>query len=222
MSSTGKVSLGTPTRLRSFDPVRLADLECRAWVGYYLRRWPRLLAASVGLVAREAQSGEVAGIVNVNEIVMGLLCSAYLGYHGMVRFAGQGLMTEALGKSVRFAFDELGLHRVEANIQPANHRSIALVKRIGFRREGFSPRYLKIAGAWLKDLLDIPAGASFALVTGCQMAHATALVVARHHVLAAAGHDVAREVEPGHAERTCRSACRPIVSDGGAEKARTA
>ena len=51
----------------------------------------------------------------------------------------------------------------------------------------------EVAGAWLGDLLDIPAGASFALVTGCQMAHATALVAARHHVLAAAGHDVERD-----------------------------
>ena len=50
MSSTGKVSVGTPTRLRSFDPVRLADLEYRAWVGYYLRQWPRVLIAAVGLV----------------------------------------------------------------------------------------------------------------------------------------------------------------------------
>ena len=50
MSGTGKVGVGAPTRLRSFDPIRLADLEYRAWVGYYLRRWPRVLIASVGLV----------------------------------------------------------------------------------------------------------------------------------------------------------------------------
>ena len=48
--ATGKVSTGTPTRLRSFDPVRLADLEYRAWVGYYLHNWPRVLGASIGLV----------------------------------------------------------------------------------------------------------------------------------------------------------------------------
>ena len=47
---TGKVSTGTPTRLRSFDPVKLADLEYRAWVGYYLRKWPQVLRASIGLV----------------------------------------------------------------------------------------------------------------------------------------------------------------------------
>ena len=50
MSGTGKVGVGAPTRLRSFDPIRLADLEYRAWVGYYLRQWPRVLIASVGLV----------------------------------------------------------------------------------------------------------------------------------------------------------------------------
>ena len=47
---TGKVSLGAPTRLRSFDPVRIADIEYRAWVGYYQRRWLQVLRAYIGLV----------------------------------------------------------------------------------------------------------------------------------------------------------------------------
>ena len=50
MGGTDKVTVGTPSRLRSFDPARLADLEYRAWVGYYLRRWPQVLIASAGLV----------------------------------------------------------------------------------------------------------------------------------------------------------------------------
>ena len=50
MKGVGKVSAGAPVRMRSFDPVRLAELEHRVWVGYYLRRWPQVLAASVGLV----------------------------------------------------------------------------------------------------------------------------------------------------------------------------
>ncbi len=50
MSSRGEVSAGTPARLRSFDPVRLADFEYQTWVGYYRRRWLRVLVASVGLV----------------------------------------------------------------------------------------------------------------------------------------------------------------------------
>ena len=50
MRRAGRVSAGGPSRLRSFDPIRLADLEYRAWVGYYQRRWPQVLLASVGLV----------------------------------------------------------------------------------------------------------------------------------------------------------------------------
>jgi ribosomal-protein-alanine N-acetyltransferase len=57
-------------------------------------------------------------------------------------------MTEAVRMTVQHAFEEIGLHRLEANIQPGNVRSIALVERLGFRYEGFSPRYLKIGGVW--------------------------------------------------------------------------
>ena len=50
VGGSGQASAGTPSRLRSFDPVRLAELEYRAWVGYYLKQWLRVLTASVGLV----------------------------------------------------------------------------------------------------------------------------------------------------------------------------
>lgn len=107
-----------------------------------------LTGPNVGLVAREITSTRIVGVVNISDIVFGAFHSAYLGYYGMAWCAGQGLMTEAVGLAVRFAFDALGLHRVEANIQPGNTRSIALVRRLGFTREGFSPRYLHIAGDW--------------------------------------------------------------------------
>ena len=57
-------------------------------------------------------------------------------------------MTEAFALALDFAFRTLRLHRVEANVQPGNRRSLALVERLGFAREGFSPRYVKIAGRW--------------------------------------------------------------------------
>lgn len=107
-----------------------------------------LTGSHVGLIAREAASGQIVGVINITEIVHGAFQSAYLGYYGMVRFRRKGLMTEALNAAVRYAFDGLGLHRLEANIQPENTASIALVSRIGFKKEGFSPRYLRINGKW--------------------------------------------------------------------------
>ncbi len=62
--------------------------------------------------------------------------------------AERGLVGEALKLVLVEAFEGIGLHRLEANIQPGNARSIALVRRAGFRKEGFSPRYLMIDGAW--------------------------------------------------------------------------
>ena len=105
-------------------------------------------APNVALVAREAASGALVGVVNLNEIVMGVLRGSYVGYWGYAATGGRGLMTDALRAAVRYAFDELGLHRLEANVQPGNARSIALVRRAGFTREGFSPRYLFLDGAW--------------------------------------------------------------------------
>jgi ribosomal-protein-alanine N-acetyltransferase len=93
-------------------------------------------------------AGELAGVINLTHVVMGALRSGYLGYYAFAGFQGRGLMTQGLNSVVRHAFNTLGLHRVEANIQPGNAASIALAKRCGFQLEGFSPRYLKIAGRW--------------------------------------------------------------------------
>lgn len=101
-----------------------------------------------GFLICHSQTQAIAGVINLNEIVRGGFQSAYLGYYIGAPYAARGYMTEALKLVIRYAFDELGLHRLEANIQPQNAASIALVKRCGFRKEGFSPRYLKIDGDW--------------------------------------------------------------------------
>jgi [ribosomal protein S5]-alanine N-acetyltransferase len=100
------------------------------------------------LLARRRDDGTLAGWFMLSEIVRGGFQNAYLGYAAFRSAAGQGLMSEALALTLRHAFRTLGLHRVEANIQPHNAPSIALVRRAGFRLEGFSPRYLKVAGRW--------------------------------------------------------------------------
>ena len=90
----------------------------------------------------------IVGVINISEIVRAAFQSAYLGYYAFRPHAGKGYMTEGLALVLRHAFDELGLHRLEANIQPQNHPSRKLVRGLGFRREGFSRRYLKIGGRW--------------------------------------------------------------------------
>lgn len=92
--------------------------------------------------------GELAGVININEIVRGGFRSAYLGYYAFVPHDGAGHMRRGLELVLSRAFRKYKLHRLEANIQPGNARSIALVKRLGFRQEGYSPRYLRISGKW--------------------------------------------------------------------------
>ena len=112
--------------------------------------WMERLTAPthLGFVVRERSDDSIVGIVNLNEIVRGAFQSAYLGYYAMAGKTGRGLMTEGLCAVLSIAFTDIELHRVEANVQPENYPSIALVQRIGFRLEGFSPRYLFIDGAW--------------------------------------------------------------------------
>ncbi len=104
--------------------------------------------SSVGfLIARRADDALV-GVVNVNDIVMGGLKSGTLGYYVSALHARQGYMTEGLALVLDHAFSALDLNRLEANIQPGNVASLALVKRLGFRKEGFSPDFMQIDGQW--------------------------------------------------------------------------
>lgn len=95
-----------------------------------------------------ASDGVIMGQASLNEIIRGPLQQSFLGYWIGEEFAGNGYMTEALPLVLRVAFQGLGLHRVEANIQPHNTPSIALAKKVGFRKEGYSPKYLEIRGQW--------------------------------------------------------------------------
>ena len=122
-----------------------APLTPAAFRDYIARFVP---PAHHGFVVLTADVGALAGAVNLTNIVMGSFRSGYLGYFAFAGFERRGLMAEGLAQVCRIAFRRLKLHRVEANIQPDNAASIALVRACGFVREGYSPRYLKIAGRW--------------------------------------------------------------------------
>lgn len=101
-----------------------------------------------GLLVRSLSTGELIGFIEISNVVRGPFRSGYLGYFAFRGHERKGLMTEALRLVVRKAFSEMQLHRLEANIQPKNRASIALVKACGFVKEGYSERYLKIGGRW--------------------------------------------------------------------------
>jgi [ribosomal protein S5]-alanine N-acetyltransferase len=121
-------------------PLTLADYEAKL---------ERLRPpAHHGFAIRRNDTGALVGCAEITNIVRGAFLSAYLSYYAFAGHERQGLMTQGIGLVARHAFGPLGLHRLEANIQPGNVASLALARACGFAREGFSPRYLKIGGRW--------------------------------------------------------------------------
>ncbi|MFE9632539.1 GNAT family N-acetyltransferase [Streptomyces sp. NPDC006463] len=126
-----------PATIEEYGPyaARLTDGEGRA-----------------GFLVCERGTGAIAGFVNINNIVHGAFRCGALGYGAFAHAAGRGLFHEALRLVLAHAFapagQGLGLHRLEANIQPGNTASIALVRGAGFRLEGLSPDFLHVDGAW--------------------------------------------------------------------------
>jgi ribosomal-protein-alanine N-acetyltransferase len=118
-----------------------------AWAAWLVTNDPQTWA---GFVVCELATDAIAGTVNINNIVYSAFRSGALGYNVFASSARRGFMTQGLGQVIRHAFaeDGLALHRLEANIRPTNAPSIALVKRLGFRLEGFSPDFLFLDGAW--------------------------------------------------------------------------
>jgi len=90
----------------------------------------------------------IVGVFNISEIILGKFQSAYLGFYAMAGYEGKGYMSNGLKLVLKNIFEEIKLHRIEANIQPQNSLSINLVKANGFIKEGYSPRYLNINGQW--------------------------------------------------------------------------
>lgn len=112
----------------------------------YVRRMAR--PGNHAFLVCRRDTGEIAGVINLTHVVLDVFRSGYLGYCAFAGHERKGFMREGLRSVVRHAFKTLKLHRLEANIQPGNAPSIALVVSCGFSKEGYSPRYLKIAGRW--------------------------------------------------------------------------
>jgi RimJ/RimL family protein N-acetyltransferase len=155
-------ALITP-RLR-LEPPR--DHHLDVLVDIHRRNGPQFVGKMVKLVTHSAdaarwliapQRGERYVIVHkklpIGMVSLTNLCefpfsNGTLGYWLDDAQGKQGFAREAVARVVKHAFTKLALHRVEANIAPDNARSIKLVKKLGFRLEGVSPRMLYLDGAW--------------------------------------------------------------------------
>ena len=92
------------------------------------------------------------GNVAVSQIIRGVLQSAFLGYSIDEKENGKGIATEAISKVIEVSFNELKLHRLEANIIPTNEASIRVVEKLNFIKEGYSRNYCKINDKWQDHL----------------------------------------------------------------------
>lgn len=101
--------------------------------------------------------GRLVGFFSLSEIVRGVFQNAYAGWRVSADAVGQGLGTEGALGLLDLAFTAplpgLGLHRVQANIIPDNAASLRVAEKCGFRREGYAPRYLQIAGRWQDHIM---------------------------------------------------------------------
>lgn len=173
-TSPPAILFGRRVMLRALE---LADFtawqEVRTFNGEWLTRWEPLrnrhapdpvrdrdsFAVRCSARARERQLGTgygfgifvdgcFAGEINLSSIQRGAFQSAYVGYWIDQRRAGHGYVPEALVMLARFAFEELGLHRVQVAIIPRNQSSHRVVEKLGLRNEGVAVRYLEINGVW--------------------------------------------------------------------------
>lgn len=103
-------------------------------------------SVSFGIFLKETD--ELAGRVALTGIARGPFQNANLGYFIGQEHRGKGLMTEAVRLCVGYAFEEMGLHRVQAGVMPRNRPSLRVLEKVGFRREGLAKRYLQIHGVW--------------------------------------------------------------------------
>ncbi|MGZ4120786.1 MAG: GNAT family N-acetyltransferase [Actinomycetota bacterium] len=96
----------------------------------------------------DLRDGELAGRVALSNVVRKAWQNTTLGYWVDQARNGRGLATGAARLAVRFAFEDAGLHRVQAGVMPRNAGSIRVLENIGMRYEGLSKRYLLINGVW--------------------------------------------------------------------------
>ncbi len=129
---------------------------------FTIENWQKLLSennslfesgSAIKFIALSKNQSEIIGICSFTNIVRGVFQACNLGYSISKKYEGQGYMTEILGAAMKYIFENVSLHRIMANYIPDNFRSTALLKRLGFEKEGLARSYLKINGKWQDHIL---------------------------------------------------------------------
>jgi [ribosomal protein S5]-alanine N-acetyltransferase len=148
--------------LTPWEPTWAPDELTRAAFRRRLRRYAQAVRAGSGhmFFVFDKKTGDLLGGCQLSNVRQGVAQSAAsLGYWMGKRFAGKGLMTDAVTTLVRHAFDRMGFHRIEAACLPSNNASRRVLTKVGFTAEGTARKYLKINGDWQDHLL-------FAIIAG--------------------------------------------------------
>ncbi|WP_410211000.1 GNAT family N-acetyltransferase [Aquirhabdus sp.] len=143
------------SHLQPWDPLRNDDFYTLQTMRHTLEKYEQKIKAglSLNLLIYTIENPELIGHCNYSNIVQGAFQACHLGYAISAAFEGKGLMCEALTAANLYIFESYGLHRIMANYRPENHRSGALLSRLGFEQEGLAKSYLKINGAWADHVL---------------------------------------------------------------------
>lgn len=133
-----------------FEPLREDDYYTEAYQRKELladqARWQKGEGFRFYIFHRE--DDRLIGIVGLNNIIRGCFQSCFIGYKLDEQYINRGYMTQAVNAVVQFGFNELKLHRIEGSVLPENARSLRVLEKCGFVREGYSPKYLRINGEW--------------------------------------------------------------------------
>lgn len=137
--------------LEAFEPVRNEEFFSLEYQREVLKKekleYEEKTAFRFYIITAE-QPTKIIGIIGLNNVVWGAFCSAFLGYKLDKDYINKGYMSAAVEMLTKYAFEELGLHRIEANVMPKNKASLRVLEKNQFINEGISKYYLNINGVW--------------------------------------------------------------------------
>lgn len=136
--------------LEPWEPRWAPDELHRSGWNNRVRRYRQEYAAgsAIAYLIFENEEDRMVGGITIGNIRYGVAQTAQIGYWMGERYAGKGYMQDAIQALISYAFDQMRLHRIEAACIPSNARSIHVLQKAGFTREGLLRSYLRINGVW--------------------------------------------------------------------------